>query len=223
MLQGRVKSSRLSSISARWVIAVSNPLLVISGSYLVWVAWPWTTAWVVVGAASMALVGALGGGVTGKRISAILASGGEGLATHLPTMWSSFVVRVLLLVTAIFLMSTKPGWVGSLSALATAVVAGVLLARTRAALTSPHSTQGEVEDHHQHEADHQAQGGSALATAAVGLGEDLREDHIEHRAAGEGEPPGKENVTRRHGKSADQPSNRFHEAGEHRDPKSPRA
>lgn len=110
------------------LISIGVPILLLSGLYLVHAAWPFTP-WVAVGLVSMALLGFLGGGFTGRHVKALMASEGKALATHLPALWTSFVLRASILTATIFVMCAKPGLMGSVATLGIAVVGGMLIAR----------------------------------------------------------------------------------------------
>lgn len=111
------------------LIAIGVPLLLLSGFYLVWAAWAWTTPWILTGVVSMVVLGFLGGKVTGQRMGALISSEGANLEAHLPAMWTSFMIRASVLVAAVIVMCAKPGHMGSVAALAIAIVAGWLLSR----------------------------------------------------------------------------------------------
>lgn len=116
------------------LVAMAGPVLFLSGLYMSWVAWGWLAPWIVTGFAAMVLLAVLGGSVTGKHVQALIASEGADLPARLPSMWTSFVVRISVLVGTIFLMCAKPGLVGSLAAMAISLVVGKWSARR---LTQP--------------------------------------------------------------------------------------
>lgn len=110
--------------AGRMLISISMPLILVSGLYMTWAAWDWIASWIVTGFAAMILLGALGGSVTGKHIRGLVASQGADLAVRLPSMWSSFVIRVTVLAGLVFLMCAKPGLVGSVATMAISLAAG---------------------------------------------------------------------------------------------------
>lgn len=114
--------------AGRMLISLSMPAILLSGLYMTWAAWGWIAPWIVTGFAAMLLLGALGGAVTGKHVRGLMASQGADLHVRLPSMWSSFVIRVTVLSGVIFLMCAKPGLVGSIVAMAISLAAGKLLA-----------------------------------------------------------------------------------------------
>lgn len=113
------------------LVALGAPLLLLSGLYLVWAAWAWTTPWIITGGVSTVVLGFLGGNVTGRHMGALIASDGANLPAHLPGMWTSFTIRIAVLVATVFVMCAKPGLEGSVGAIAVAVAAGWLMARGR--------------------------------------------------------------------------------------------
>nr|PZM90805.1 MAG: hypothetical protein DIU72_11840 [Pseudomonadota bacterium] len=131
----------LASLGAgRGLIPLGSTLLFVPGAYLAWVGKVEKTPWVAVGLLAMIVLGFLGGSVTGKRVQAIMASEGRALATHLPALWNSLVVRASVLIAAIFVMCAKPGIAGSVTAAAIAFGGGLLIART----TSPRPAEAAV-------------------------------------------------------------------------------
>jgi hypothetical protein len=113
----------------------STLLLLLSGLYLATAYWRWQGAWIGLGLLGLVSVGAVGGLMTGRSVrrlrkgletSATLAL----LAEERQTLWASFVIRAALLVAVLFLMTVKPGPVGSLATLGTGVAAGLIVSRT---------------------------------------------------------------------------------------------
>jgi hypothetical protein len=110
-------------------------LVVLSGLYLATAYWRWQGAWIGLGFLGLVSIGAVGGLMTGRTVSRVRKSlETSGTITPLvevrPTLWASFVIRAALLVAVVFLMTVKPGPVGSLAALGTAVAAGLIVSRT---------------------------------------------------------------------------------------------
>jgi hypothetical protein len=121
--------------AAQRVGGPSMLLLVLSGLYLATAYWRWEGAWIGLGFLGLVSIGAIGGLMTGRNVNR-LRKGREtsatvtSLAEVAPTFWASFVIRAALLVAVVFLMTAKPGPVGSLAALGTAVAAGLIMSRT---------------------------------------------------------------------------------------------
>jgi hypothetical protein len=93
-------------------------------------------AWIGLGLAGLVVIGAIGGLVTGRRISRLQKIPGEGgmspsLIEALPVLWTSFVMRAALLAGVVYLMTVKPGPMVSLGTLGTATVVGLVLSRVR--------------------------------------------------------------------------------------------
>jgi hypothetical protein len=111
-------------------------LVLVSGIYLSASRWG-PQGWILMALAGMVVVGALGGAIGGRRIGAIMralpAESGPVSITlrgHLddPALTLSLRVRTALLLGIVFLMSTRPGWGGSLAAMGAALVLGVAAA-----------------------------------------------------------------------------------------------
>jgi hypothetical protein len=113
-------------------------VLLASGAYLVHHDWTWSRGWIEIGLVGVALLFANGAGVVGRRNRALqrsLATAGDGPITdevlHLTrrdvggiASWANTGLAV----GVVFVMTTKPGLAGSLSALAAAAAAGTLVA-----------------------------------------------------------------------------------------------
>jgi hypothetical protein len=110
-------------------------LLLLSGLYLATAYWRWEGGWIGVGFLGLVSIGAIGGLMTGRRISRLRkdvqnAGTYSSLVEAGPTLWTSFVLRAALLIGVVFLMTVKPGPVGSLASLGTALLAGILASAT---------------------------------------------------------------------------------------------
>jgi len=112
----------------------SGLLLVLSGLYLATAYWHWQGAWMGLGFLGMLSIGALGGIVTGRTVGRLRKDlEGSRASTSVavsPALWTSFALRAALLVAVLFLMTVKPGPLGSLAAIGTAVVVGLAVSRT---------------------------------------------------------------------------------------------
>ncbi len=114
---------------------ISMVLLLVAGFYMMFVAWggaPWIT--VTLGTIVVLIV--LSGGITRRRMVAIgKAAGAERgpLSSTLkrlvndPALWFSMQTRIAIAVGILFLMTNKPGLVGSLITIAVATAAGILV------------------------------------------------------------------------------------------------
>jgi hypothetical protein len=118
-----------------------------TGAYMVADAWSWGDSWVICSIAGLVLMEAIGGAVLGRRGDALLHAleGAEGplpaaAAARLrdPVLWHASNVPTALAFGVMFVMVTKPGWLGSLVTLVIAVglgvATGVPLARSEAPL-----------------------------------------------------------------------------------------
>jgi uncharacterized membrane protein len=121
------------------LIQLSALLLLVAGIYMTVTAWSRDTSWIVVSLAALIVMGALSGGVNGRRLAAIRKAAGASSDAALPPALQRRMADPVLLISvqtavmvglgAVFLMTTRPGWPGSLIALAVAVVLGVLSAQ----------------------------------------------------------------------------------------------
>ena len=113
----------------------SGLLLVLSGIYLATAYWHWQGAWMGLGFLGMLSIGAVGGIMTGRNVGRLRKDldASRSTTTSLavsPALWTSFAIRAALLVAVLFLMTVKPGPLGALAALGTAVVVGLAVSRT---------------------------------------------------------------------------------------------
>jgi uncharacterized membrane protein len=111
----------------RWVQRVGGPAMggtVLAGLYLAGTAWGWRQAWIDVALAGFVLLGAVGGTMTGARVARLQRNKDAG-GLRDPVLWWSFTIRLGVLVGIVFLMTVKPGWAGSLTALTAAAAAGL--------------------------------------------------------------------------------------------------
>ena len=121
------------------LIQISSLLLLIAGIYMTVTAWDRGRPWILVSLAALIVIGALSGGVDGRRLAAIRktvveASDGTippALQRRMtdPVLLTSVQTAGLIGLGAVFLMTTKPDLLGSLITLAVAVVLGVLSAQ----------------------------------------------------------------------------------------------
>jgi hypothetical protein len=111
-------------------------LILVTGIYMGVTRWG-HQGWIIVALVGMVLVAALGGAIAGRRIPAIVrelqAESGPVSTTlrrrlHDPALTVSLWVRTALLLGIVFLMSSRPGWGGSLAAMGAALVLGILAA-----------------------------------------------------------------------------------------------
>jgi len=117
------------------IVGPSGLLLVLSGIYLATAYWQWQGAWMGLGFVGMITIGAVGGIMTGRNAGRLRkdldASRGSTASVTVPAVfWTSFAIRAALLVAVVFLMTVKPGPLGSLAALGLAVVTGLAVSRT---------------------------------------------------------------------------------------------
>lgn len=127
----------LIGVQAR-LIQIASLLVLVAGIYMTVRVWGWNIPWILVALAAMIVMGALSGGVNARRLRAIQKAA-EDTSETLPPVLQRQIVDPMLLTAAqtagmvgvgvIFLMTTKPDWVGSLITLAVALVLGVVSAQ----------------------------------------------------------------------------------------------
>jgi hypothetical protein len=109
--------------------------LVGTGAFLTQEEWTWTAPWIYVSIVGLAINQALGLGVSAKRGRALrreldgapdgpVSSRVDALARD-PLAWSSSLATTGITVSIIFMMTTKPGLLGSIIVLTVGAVAGV--------------------------------------------------------------------------------------------------
>jgi uncharacterized membrane protein len=115
-------------------------LILAAGVYMAATAWDWNAPWILAALAAFVLIGVLGGGVIDRRLVAIreaaraTAALGE-IPPELerritdPVLWTALQTAGFTAVGVVFLMTNKPGALGSLTTLALATVLGVVTAR----------------------------------------------------------------------------------------------
>lgn len=118
---------------------VSGAVLLIAGIYLTLTAWSFSTAWIDVSLATMLLMIVLGMVGTGRRLgsiqrAALSANAHNGdIPTHVrqllahPMPWIFAQMTTGMAVGIVFLMTTKPNLVGSLLAIAVAMLLGIVV------------------------------------------------------------------------------------------------
>ncbi|MBX6351088.1 MAG: DUF2269 family protein [Clostridia bacterium] len=124
--------------------AASGALVLLPGLYMAWAAWGWTTGWIDVSTAAFAVTAVVGRAVLAPRFAAVerkLASAGDGAPpegaldpevgaqARDPSLVLWVHVLGFWLFAFLYLMVLKPGWLGSLAALAVASAAGWAVGR----------------------------------------------------------------------------------------------
>jgi len=115
------------------------PVLAVTGLYMAWAAWSLSAPWVILAFLTLVYLTVSGPLLFGRRmqraVDTAAAAGSITPAVRDILEHPSFTVlehtRVALLVMLIFLMTVKPGLVGTLAALAAALVLGTVSARMR--------------------------------------------------------------------------------------------
>jgi uncharacterized membrane protein len=100
--------------------------------------WTWSTGWIVVGVVVLVLLGALGGGVAGRRAhalkQALMANGPGALGdaarrlTRDPALWIVSFANPGMVLGVVWDMSEKPGTAGAIAAVVVGFAVGAALA-----------------------------------------------------------------------------------------------
>jgi hypothetical protein len=138
--------STLAFVTIAFPIAgFSMLLLLAAGFYLALSAWSLRTSWIAVTLVSLLLMIALGAGLIGPRMRAIVMATRESPDGSLPSQLSArihdpvlctvLLIQAVLLLGIVFLMTTKPGLASSIIVMVVALVLGlalgVLVSRSR--------------------------------------------------------------------------------------------
>jgi len=134
-------------------IGGSSLILLVPAIYMVLTVWGFVTPWVLASMIVFVLQWLLGPAIGGRRAAAVLqAAKAAPLGpvppalreqTSSPALWLGEVIRIALLVGIVFLMTTKPGLVGTLVALGGTLVIGLICAFLFRRI-GPSSQRGEV-------------------------------------------------------------------------------
>jgi len=133
----QVRSMLAFVTTALPISGFSMLLLLAAGFYLALTAWSLGTSWIAVTLISLLLMIALGAGLIGPRMRAIVISTRESpdgsLPSHLsarihdPMLFTVLLIQAVLLLGIVFLMTTKPGLASSIIAMVVALVLGLTL------------------------------------------------------------------------------------------------
>ena len=149
----RLRAARTTQLVREWVHVMDGVdklfppsvlLLVLAGLYMTFTVWGWGQAWIDVSLGTLVLVGILGPAVNGSGLKAIgravavlpdgpLSADLSRLIYH-PVLNMSTSITAFLTLGIVFLMTLKPGWLGSLG-----IMAGVLVVAVSVALVSLHA------------------------------------------------------------------------------------
>ncbi len=119
----------------RIIFSYSAVSLFLTGIYLVILSWGWN-AWVLSGLVLLVVLAGYGS-TTGKKIAMSIASLITNNARSIPSevkkviadpfLMTTYKLKITIALGIIFMMTTKPGWVGSIVTVAAAITAGFLL------------------------------------------------------------------------------------------------
>jgi hypothetical protein len=109
-----------------------------TGAYMTSDFWTWSTPWIDVGIAALVLLGVQGGGIaehTAKKLQAAMRANGPGpigaearrMTLH-PGLWVVELSNVGVVFGVVWNMTEKPGWGGSIAAVAVGYAVGAVLA-----------------------------------------------------------------------------------------------
>jgi hypothetical protein len=140
----QLRQAATPSEAARWgrlirsvvpAFPVATLTLLGSGAYMTQGHWSWRTPWIDAGIAGLALIAACGSGIEAGRGRALERElGTAGMSARArrllrdPYAWSAKVTTLTLMLGVMFVMSTKPGGLGSAVTIVVAVVVGPLAA-----------------------------------------------------------------------------------------------
>jgi hypothetical protein len=108
--------------------------LFLTGAYMTHKFWTWSTPWIDVAIGALVLLGVQGGGIaehTAKRLQAAMMANGPGplgpearrMTLH-PGLWVVELSNLFLVFGVVWNMTEKPGWGGSIAAVAVAYAVG---------------------------------------------------------------------------------------------------
>lgn len=135
-----LEATSLVRFQAR-LVQISALLLLIAGIYMTVTAWGWDRPWIRGSLLGLVVMGALSGGVHGRRLGVIRKAAAEAGAFGAsippalqrrmadPVLLTSVQTAGLLGLGVVFLMTVKPDVLGSLVTLGVAVILGVLAAQ----------------------------------------------------------------------------------------------
>ena len=149
----RLRAARTTQLVREWVRVMDGVdrlfppsvlLILLAGLYMTFTVWGWGQAWIDVALGTLVLTGILGKAVNGAGLKAIgqaVADLPDGpLSADLrrliydPVLSTSTSITAFLTLGIVFLMTLKPGWLGSLG-----IIAGALVVAVGVALVSPNA------------------------------------------------------------------------------------
>ena len=131
----QARAAAAGTRASRAIGGLSMGVVFIAGMYLSGTAWGIRTPWVAVALASFILLGAIGGVVTGRRMTILgkqLAASHDALSPELrarlrdPFLIASFRIRIALLAGIVFQMVAKPQWTIALTSAGASIALGIL-------------------------------------------------------------------------------------------------
>ncbi len=131
--KGEIRESLEEFNVLPWIGGPSYLIILLSGIYLWLEAWM-GSAWPVIAVISLIVIAVIGAVITSPRMAALrksVADGSRGdpLSTEgssLPVLWGSLQVRTWMAIGITFLMTVKPGAVGSIIVMAISILIGLV-------------------------------------------------------------------------------------------------
>ncbi len=130
--KGEIRESLNEFNVLPWIGGPSYLIILLSGIYLWMEAWT-GSAWPVIAVISLIVIAVIGGVITGPRMAALRKSAEEGSpgdslsadSSSLPMLWGSLEIRTGMAIGITFLMTVKPGAVGSIIVMAISILIGL--------------------------------------------------------------------------------------------------
>jgi hypothetical protein len=111
-------------------------LVLIPALYMVFASWGWKTAWINTALISLVLISPLGPAINARRLKAIYQAAKDAPAGPLSAallkqindqvLWASCCIFTGVLVGIVFLMTVKPGLIGSIATIVVTLVLGII-------------------------------------------------------------------------------------------------
>ncbi len=124
------------SVVPEKVFPFSGLLILVDGVYMALVGWGWQVAWIDVSLLALILMFTLGPLINSHRPRMIHRAAGQAPAGSIPqalarqiedpVLWTCVQTLNMMALGVVFLMTTKPGWPGSLGVLVVSVLLGLL-------------------------------------------------------------------------------------------------
>lgn len=129
----RIKEALFTYSKLNMIGGISMILILVPGIYMMIAAWH-DASWIMISFIGLILIGAIGGVVTGRKMSKIKKliknednnSSNIGNLLKNNVLWFSIKMRTAIFLGVIFLMTVKPGLAGSILSIAISIMLGAL-------------------------------------------------------------------------------------------------